>query len=827
MNDKVLKTLEYTKIIAMLSEEADSEPGRALCAALVPFSSADVIRRAQQDTFCAVGHVLRKGAPSFGGNKDIGWAIKSLEKGQTISTAELQKVAALLESVQRIKQYARPQGVRSQLEDVPASKHTPDSAEGAASTDTTDSLTPRFDTLCPLATVAAEINRCILSDTQIADDASPGLRSVRRHMAQANAKIHSQLASMISGQAKAYLQDAVITMRDGRYCIPIRSEHKNQVPGMIHDRSASGSTFFIEPAAVVNLNNKLRELELQEEEEIAIILATLSALAGQHTDELSINQGVLSELDFIFAKAKLALLQNASMPLFHEGRHLTIRKGRHPLLDAAKVVPIDIHLGRDFDLLVVTGPNTGGKTVSLKTVGLFCLMGQAGLHIPAGDRSELPVFKAVYADIGDEQSIEQNLSTFSSHMSTIVRILEHADTDSLCLFDELGAGTDPVEGAALAISILGHLHEQNIRTMATTHYSELKLFALATAGVENASCEFDIETLRPTFRLLIGIPGKSNAFAISQKLGLPERIIAKARKQIESDDIRFEDVLSELEKNRAAMEKEQLDLQSHMAEIDDLRSRLKDKNAKIDRERERVLDEADTEARQILIEAKEFADLAIRELQKAGGGTDMAKLEQLRSGLRERLHEKEKKLQRPLGATAAGERPKPGELKVGDSVRVLSMGLVGVVSSAPDHKGKLYVQCGSFRSHVGLDDVVLEPSGGGLRPREARDGEPAMTKREGAGGLARGGVDLSKAGSISYEIDLRGKLVDEALAALEKYLDDAYLAHLSSARIVHGKGTGALRAAVQKRLKQLKYVKSFRLGEYGEGDAGVTVVEFR
>ena len=628
-----------------------------------------------------------------------------------------------------------------------------------------------------------------------------------------NDKIHSQLTSMINGSYRTYLQDAVVTMRDNRYCIPVKSEYKGQVPGMVHDQSSTGSTFFIEPAAVVNLNNELKELALKEQEEIEVILADLSARTAAYTETLTNNQKAMTTLDFIFAKAALAMEQNATMPVFNTEHQIRIRQGRHPLLDKKKVVPIDIRLGIDFDLLVITGPNTGGKTVSLKTVGLLTLMGQAGLHIPALDRSELSIFREVYADIGDEQSIEQSLSTFSSHMVNIVSILKDADTDSLCLFDELGAGTDPTEGAALATSVLDHLHKHGIRTMATTHYSELKVYALSTDFVENACCEFDVETLRPTYRLLIGIPGKSNAFAISSKLGLPDFIIEDAKKHITEDKESFEDLLTDLENSRLTIEKERLEIESYKQEIKSLKERLETKQEKIDQSRERILREANEEAREILQDAKEIADETIRTFQKAGTSTSMKDLEKSRQKVRDKITEKNEKLS--LKANKPTHRLlKPNQIKLGDSVKVVSMGLKGTVSSLPDKSGKLFVQCGIIRSQVSLDDLVL------LEEETIHTGD--RMKRTSAGKLK-----MSKSYSVSTEINLLGKTVDEALSELDKYLDDAYLAHLPSVRIVHGKGTGALRSAVQNYLRKNKIVKSYRQGEFGEGDAGVTIAEFK
>lgn len=792
MNTKVLNTLEYNKIIALLEDKADSEPAKKLCRELLPSTDLEEIRKNQLMTADALNRLFKKGGTSFGNNSDLGFSLKSLEIGSTLSILELLKIASLLDNVSRIKIFGR-----KDREDAPD-----------------DSLSEYFEQLTPLTQVANEIRRCILGEDEIADDASPKLKSIRRSMIQTNEKIRSQLNSMLTGAYRTYLQDAVITMRDNRYCIPIKAEYKGQVNGMVHDQSATGSTYFIEPAAVVDLNNKLRELELEEREEIAIILASLSAMAGEHIEELTMNQKLMTELDFIFAKAELAMDMNATAPVFHDDHYINIRKGRHPLLDKKKVVPIDIHLGKDFDLLVITGPNTGGKTVSLKTVGLFVLMGQAGLHIPALDRSELSVFSEVYADIGDEQSIEQSLSTFSSHMKSIVHILKHADADSLCLFDELGAGTDPTEGAALAIAVLNFLHDRGIRTMATTHYSELKIYALSTSFVENACCEFNVETLQPTYRLLIGIPGKSNAFAISSKLGLSDEIIDAAREQIGSQDKSFEDVIADLEQSRITIEKEQQEIARYKEHIRSLQEQLKQKNEKIDQAKDRILREANEKAKEILQEAKEIADETIRDFNKADAGTDIRELERKRQRVRDKISEKNEKLS-VGGGRKEPERKglDPKKLQKGDAVRVLSMGLKGTVSTLPDAKGNLFVQCGIMRTQANIKDLALL-------------NEPVVT----APGLQRSGagrIKMSKSLSVSTEINLLGKTVDEALPALDKYLDDAYLAHMPSVRVVHGKGTGALRNAVHSHLKRLKYVKEFRLGEYGEGDAGVTIVTFK
>ena len=791
MNQKVLSKLEYNKIIDMLTEKADSQPGKKLCRELLPSTNPEEIRKNQTQTSDALSRLFKVGSTSFGSNSDLGFSIKSLEIGSTLSIAELIKIAAMLDNVSRIKTYGK-----KDRDDIPD-----------------DSLSEYFEQLTPLTQVANEINRCILSEEEIADDASPRLKSIRRSMIQTNEKIHSQLNSMLAGAYRTYLQDAVITMRDNRYCIPIKAEYKGQVNGMIHDQSATGSTYFIEPAAVVELNNKIRELELEEKEEIQFILAGLSAIAGEHTEELATNQKIMTELDFIFAKAELAMDMNGTAPVFNEEHYINIRKGRHPLLDKKKVVPIDINLGKDFDLLIITGPNTGGKTVSLKTVGLFTLMGQAGLHIPALDRSELSVFTEVYADIGDEQSIEQSLSTFSSHMKSIVHILKHADADSLCLFDELGAGTDPTEGAALAIAILNYLHDRGIRTMATTHYSELKIYALSTSFVENACCEFNVETLQPTYRLLIGIPGKSNAFAISSKLGLSDEIINAAKEQIGKEDKSFEDVIADLEQSRITIEKEQREIAEYKERIRTLQEQLQHKNEKIDQAKDRILREANEKAKEILQEAKDVADETIRDFNKVSAVADIRELEKKRQKVRDKINEKNAKLSIGASKEPTIKTLDPKKLKKGDTVKIVSMGLKGTVSTLPDAKGALFVQCGIMRTQTNVKDLVLID--------EVTINTPTL-QRTGAGK-----IKMSKSLSVSTEINLLGKTVDEALSELDKYLDDAYLAHLPSVRVVHGKGTGALRNAVHNHLKRLKYVKEFRLGEYGEGDAGVTIVTFK
>jgi DNA mismatch repair protein MutS2 len=793
MNTKSLKTLEYDKIIAQLEEYASSPLGKQLCRDLLPSVDITQIRSSQAETTDALTRVRQKGSLSFSGLKDVRDSLKRLEIGSSLTITELLSVSAMLTIAARAKAYGRHE--ESELPD--------------------DSLEEMFRMLEPLTPLNTEIKRCILSEEEISDDASPGLHHVRRSMKVINDRVHTQLNSLLNAN-RSYLQDAVITMRDGRYCLPVKAEHKGQVSGMVHDQSATGSTLFIEPMAIIQLNNQLRELEVQEKKEIEAVLADLSNQTVPHVEEIRTNQELLAKLDFIFAKSALSRHYRGSEPLFNTNGYLNIKDGRHPLLDPAKVVPINIHLGKDFDLLVVTGPNTGGKTVSLKTVGLFTLMGQAGLHIPAFDGSELAVFEDVFADIGDEQSIEQSLSTFSAHMTNIVSILNQADSRSLCLFDELGAGTDPTEGAALAIAVLSFLHNMKCRTMATTHYSELKVYALTTPGVENACCEFSVENLQPTYRLLIGIPGKSNAFAISKKLGLPDFIIEDAKNHLESNDETFEDLLAHLEESRLTIEKEQEEIRLYKEEAAKLHLRLAQKEERLDQQKDKLLRKANEEAQRILSEAKETADQAIKNINRLGTSHGSAKeLEAERAKLREKMNQADQKL------TPKTKGPKKTisakSLRIGDSVRVLSLNLNGTVSTLPNAKGELYVQMGILRSQVNIKDLELLPDA----PDMASDSSKAKQK------TGSGKIKMSKSFAVSPEINLIGMTTDEAVPMLDKYLDDAYLAHLPQVRVVHGRGTGALRSAVHKKLKKLKYVKEFRLGEFGEGDSGVTIVIFK
>lgn len=789
MNYKSLTTLEYDKIIDRLVSFAASDKAKERLKKLVPMTDIHDINAALSETSDALSRVYAKGAVSFSGVHDVGASVKRLEIGSSLNTVELLHISSLLTAAARVKNYYE---------------------------DTTDSLTGYFHALEPLTPLNTEIKRCILSEDEISDDASANLRSIRRQKVLAAERIHTELNKMLnSSSVRNCLQDFVITSRSGRYCLPVKAEYKSQVPGMVHDQSATGSTLFIEPAAVVKLNNDIRELELKEQAEIEAILAELSAKASEFTDELLTDFQVLTTLDFIFAKAQMSKQYKCSCPVMNTNNYINIKKGRHPLIDPHKVVPIDIYLGKNFNLLIITGPNTGGKTVSLKTVGLLTLMAQSGLHIPALDHSELAVFDNVFADIGDEQSIEQSLSTFSSHMTNTVSILKEADAHSLILFDEIGAGTDPTEGAALAMSILNDLHKRGITTMATTHYSEIKVYALTTDGVENACCEFDVESLRPTYRLLIGIPGKSNAFAISKKLGLPDYIIKDASARMDADDVQFEDLLSDLEHSRITIEKERAEINAYKQEIQQLKDELKTKSDRLDERRDKILRKANEEAAAILKDAKEYADQTIKTMNKHG--MTVKELEKQRSAIRDKMNKRQEKLSVQAAKPKAHKAHDISEFKVGTHVRVLSMNLIGTVTAPPSPKGEITVQMGSLSTKTKINNLEILVG--------YKDPEEAKKAPKGAGGSGK--IKMSKAASISHEINLLGLTVDEAVAKLDKYLDDAYISRIPQVRIVHGKGTGALRNGVTAYLRGVPYIKSFRLGEIGEGDTGVTIVDFK
>lgn len=791
MNQKTLTKLEYHKIIAMLEEQASSFRGRQLCRKLKPMTNLDKINTSQEQTAAAFTRLIKKGRISFSDAAPVEESMKRLEVGAALGSGELLRILKLLQTAGRVKAYGR-HDTQDEL---------------------TDCLDAYFEQLEPLTLLANEIERCIISEDEISDDASSTLKHIRRNINNMNDKVHATLTNLVNGSLRTYLQDPIITMRGDRYCLPVKAECRGNVQGMIHDQSSTGSTLFIEPMAVVKLNNDLKELYAKEQEEIQVILARLSEDTAEYIEEIRTDYLSLTDLDFIFARGRLALEMNGSRPLFNTEGRIYIREGRHPLLDARKVVPITISLGKDFTLLIVTGPNTGGKTVSLKTVGLLTLMGQAGLHIPAGDHSELAVFHQVYADIGDEQSIEQSLSTFSSHMTNIVSFLQDVDENSLVLFDELGAGTDPTEGAALATAILSYLHKRGIRAMATTHYSELKVYALSTPGVENACCEFDVESLKPTYRLLIGIPGKSNAFAISSKLGIPDYIIEDAKKRLTEQDVSFEDMMTDLETSKRTIEKEREEIAAYKREIEALKMQTRQKQDKLDEQRKRILREANEKANAILRDAKDVADETIKNFRKFGKeNISAADMEKERERLRKKIKDTS------AASTIKAQKPKkaykPSDFKLGESVKVLSMNLTGTISSKPDSRGNVTVQMGILRSQVNISDLeIIE---------DVNPYSPKAMKR-----TSKGKIKMSKSLSVSPEINLLGKTVDEAVSELDKYLDDALLSHLNSVRVVHGKGTGALRKGIHEYLRRQKHVKSYRLAEYGEGDAGVTIVELK
>ena len=794
MNKRTLRILEYYKIIEQLTSFATCPAGKRMCEKLKPSIDMMEIQKNQEETADALARVYQHGGLSFSGVYPIGEAMKRVAVGASLSVAELLDIAKLLKVAERARQYGE--------------KETDKDEEGM--TVRQDSLTGYFESLMPLEHLAREINRCILSEDEIADDASSALKEIRRDMKQLNAKVHDVLNGIVAKQTnQTMLQDSIVTMRNGRYCIPVKSEYKGQFPGMVHDQSSKGATFFIEPMAVVNLNNELKELAAKETMEIEKILANLSEQVSMYQDSIESNVKILTKLDFIFAKASFAKSYDGSEPELNDNGIVEIKHGRHPLLDKHKVVPVDIRLGENFTMLIITGPNTGGKTVSLKTLGLFTLMGQSGLHIPAFQGSKLAIFRDVFADIGDEQSIEQSLSTFSSHMSNIVYIMKHANRETLVLFDELGGGTDPVEGSALAIAILNDLHNRDIRCMATTHYSELKTFAMTTEGIENASCEFDVETLSPTYRLMIGIPGKSNAFAIAQKLGLSGEVIESAKSQIDSSAIDMEGLLADLEKSKRIIEQEQAEIAANKEEIQKLKDRLASKNEHIEQRKQDILRNAREEAREILEEAKAFADESIRKYnnwdkKQNANNKDM---EKARDEIRGKLNAMNDKL--AVKTNNRKSKHKASDFKLGDSVHVISLNLDGTVRSLPNQKGEITVQMGILQSTVKITDVEI------IQEKKQSKQEKTMQYR----------ASVNKSMHIKPEINLLGMTVDDAIMELDKYLDDACLSHLNQVRVVHGKGTGALRKGVHEYLKRQSYVKSFRLGEFGEGDAGVTIVE--
>lgn len=790
MNNKSLSTLEYNKIISRLVSFACSDGAKQILHKLEPMTDIDKINTALDYTNDALTRVYQKGSVDFSRIKDIRGSIARLKVGSSLNALELLNISMLLECAAHIKGYYEQRA---------------------------DSIQPLIDMLDPVTLLNNAIKKCIISEDEISDDASANLRSIRRQKNIAADRIHTELNKILnSPSTRTYLQDYVITTRQGRFCLPVKAEYKSLMPGMVHDQSSTGSTVFIEPAAVVKLNNDIRELELKEQAEIEVILADLSAKAAEYTDSLLSDYEILTNLDCIFAKALLSRHFNCSRPVMNNKGIVNIKKGRHPLIEPHTVVPIDIYLGTDFNLLIITGPNTGGKTVSLKTVGLLTLMAQAGINIPALEHSDIAVFDNIFADIGDEQSIEQSLSTFSSHMTNTVDILKKADSNSLILFDEIGAGTDPTEGAALAIAILDSLHRRNITTMATTHYSEIKMYALTTDGVENACCEFDVQSLRPTYRLLIGVPGKSNAFAISKKLGLSDNIINDASRRLDSEDIKFEDLVTDLEQSRVTIEREREELNEYKAQIAQLKSELTKKTERLDERTDNIIRKANEEAARILKDAKEYADKTINAMNKHG--MTVKELEKHRSAIREKMNKRQEKLKiEPANNISEHKAHDISEFKVGMHVKVLTMNVIGTVSQIHKNKNQVTVLVGSLSTKMDIKNLAIL--------KGYKDPAETSSKPKGAGGSGK--IKMSKSSSVSSEINLLGYTVDEAIAVLDKYLDDAYIARIPQVRIVHGKGTGALRSGITSYLHGVPYIKEFRLGQIGEGAEGVTIVTFK
>lgn len=790
MNNKSLSTLEYNKIISRLVSFACSDGAKQILHKLEPMTDIDKINTALDYTNDALTRVYQKGSVDFSRIKDIRGSIARLKVGSSLNALELLNISMLLECAAHIKGYYEQRA---------------------------DSIQPLIDMLDPVTLLNNASKKCIISEDEISDDASANLRSIRRQKNIAADRIHTELNKILnSPSTRTYLQDYVITTRQGRFCLPVKAEYKSLMPGMVHDQSSTGSTVFIEPAAVVKLNNDIRELELKEQAEIEVILADLSAKAAEYTDSLLSDYEILTNLDCIFAKALLSRHFNCSRPVMNNKGIVNIKKGRHPLIEPHTVVPIDIYLGTDFNLLIITGPNTGGKTVSLKTVGLLTLMAQAGLNIPALEHSDIAVFDNIFADIGDEQSIEQSLSTFSSHMTNTVDILKKADSNSLILFDEIGAGTDPTEGAALAIAILDSLHRRNITTMATTHYSEIKMYALTTDGVENACCEFDVQSLRPTYRLLIGVPGKSNAFAISKKLGLSDNIINDASRRLDSEDIKFEDLVTDLEQSRVTIEREREELNEYKAQIAQLKSELTKKTERLDERTDNIIRKANEEAARILKDAKEYADKTINAMNKHG--MTVKELEKHRSAIREKMNKRQEKLKiEPANNISEHKAHDISEFKVGMHVKVLTMNVIGTVSQIHKNKNQVTVLVGSLSTKMDIKNLAIL--------KGYKDPAETSSKPKGAGGSGK--IKMSKSSSVSSEINLLGYTVDEAIAVLDKYLDDAYIARIPQVRIVHGKGTGALRSGITSYLHGVPYIKEFRLGQIGEGAEGVTIVTFK
>lgn len=789
MEEKSLSTLEYTKILKSLSECAKNDDAKTMAEELKPSSDFREVERALAETDAAVTMSLKFGSPEILRVEPVDGAIKRLDVGGALSAAELLNVARLLKCIRNLKRYTKEQ---------------------------TGVLEEYFSELVSAKPIEDEINRAIVSEDEIADAASPALANVRRKMKNAGAKIKDSLDSMVrSGHYQKFLMDNIVTMRNNRYVVPVKAEHRSEVPGIVHDMSASGSTVFIEPSSVVNANNELHELEIKEKAEIEKVLYELSNKVAEISEQVKYNYETLILIDFIFAKAKLALDMKAVCPKLNTDGKIKIVKGRHPLIDKSKIVPIDVRLGDDFDVLVVTGPNTGGKTVVLKTIGLFCIMTQAGLHIPANDESEMPVFDDIFADIGDEQSIEQSLSTFSSHMKNIVHIVENAGPNSLVLFDELGAGTDPVEGAALATAIIESIRLIGAKIVATTHYSELKLYALSTDGIENASCEFDVETLSPTYKLLIGVPGKSNAFAISKKLGLPDSIIERSKEKLSDENIKFEDVLGSIEENRVSAQKAREEQERMRREIEQLKDELQREREKIDKKKDKIYDNARAKAEKIIKQAQEDTERMLEEIKQLQKEKRNKEAVRAMEEVRKELKLKEKSNVRPKNRRSGGVKSNVNlnTLKLGSNVLIIDLNDKGTVLSINKDNQTAVIQVGIMKITAKISNLVVLEDEKGSKP------ESYVAPKRSTG--------INTAMSGKTEVDLRGMTIGEAELEVDKFLDESVLSGLSEVSLIHGKGTGALRAGIHEYLRHHPHVRKYRLGKFGEGDIGVTIVELK
>lgn len=789
MEEKSLSTLEYTKILKSLSECAKNDDAKTMAEELKPSSDFREVERALAETDAAVTMSLKFGSPEILRVEPVDGAIKRLDVGGALSAAELLNVARLLKCIRNLKRYTKEQ---------------------------TGALEEYFSELVSAKPIEDEINRAIVSEDEIADAASPALANVRRKMKNTGAKIKDSLDSMVrSGHYQKFLMDNIVTMRNNRYVVPVKAEHRSEVPGIVHDMSASGSTVFIEPSSVVNANNELHELEIKEKAEIEKVLYELSNKVAEISEQVKYNYETLILIDFIFAKAKLALDMKAVCPKLNTDGKIKIVKGRHPLIDKSKIVPIDVRLGDDFDVLVVTGPNTGGKTVVLKTIGLFCIMTQAGLHIPANEESEMPVFDDVFADIGDEQSIEQSLSTFSSHMKNIVHIVENAGSNSLVLFDELGAGTDPVEGAALATAIIESIRLIGAKIVATTHYSELKLYALSTDGIENASCEFDVETLSPTYKLLIGVPGKSNAFAISKKLGLPDSIIERSKEKLSDENIKFEDVLGSIEENRVSAQKAREEQERMRREIEQLKDELQREREKIDKKKDKIYDNARAKAEKIIKQAQEDTERMLEEIKQLQKEKRDKEAVRAMEEVRKELKLKEKSNVRPKNRRSGGVKSNVNlnTLKLGSNVLIIDLNDKGTVLSINKDNQTAVIQVGIMKITAKISNLVVLEDEKGSKP------ESYVAPKRSTG--------INTAMSGKTEVDLRGMTIGEAELEVDKFLDESVLSGLSEVSLIHGKGTGALRAGIHEYLRHHPHVRKYRLGRFGEGDIGVTIVELK